>query len=133
MIKKIINSLTLLGMSLGASFLGLTTASGAQSTPGTIPLPNPLVGQTDVFGVIMTILQWAIIIAGVVAVIYIIWGGYQYMTGGEDGVKAGRTTLSSAIVGLIIVLLAFVIVNTIQTRIFEVDVGSGRVLIEGGV
>jgi len=123
MVKKIIHSLTLAGMSLVTSFAGLATAFGAAGDPGTVDLPNP-VGQTDLFEVIVLILQWAIILAGVVAVIYIIWGGYQYMTGGDEGVKKGRATLSAAIVGLIIVLLAFVIVNTIQNRIFDVEVGG---------
>jgi len=127
MVKKIIHSLALTGMSLGASFAGLATAFGAAGDPGTIDLPNPI-AQSDIFDVLIVALEWAIIIAGVVAVVFIIIGGYQYMAGGEKGVETGRKTLSSAIVGLIIVLLAFVIINTIQNRIFDVQVGGQDII-----
>ena len=50
---------------------------------------------------------------GVVAVIMIILGGINYMTSQGDAAKAkkGRDTILYGIIGLIIVLLAFAIVN----------------------
>lgn len=54
----------------------------------------------------------ASMIAGSVSVIFIIVGGIQYITsGGGDGVKKAKTTLSMAILGLVISLTAFFVVN----------------------
>lgn len=52
-------------------------------------------------------------VIGVVAVIMIIIGGISYMTSQGDAAKAkkGRDTILYGVIGLIIVLLAFAIVN----------------------
>lgn len=61
------------------------------------------------------IIRLLIMAAGLVAVGFIILGGYQYiMAGGnqEEGKKATQT-LTSAAIGLIVVLAAWLIVNTV--------------------
>jgi hypothetical protein len=52
---------------------------------------------------------------GVVAIFYIIYSGYQLLTSGGDPkkVQGGRQTLTFAIIGLIIVLSSFLIINVI--------------------
>lgn len=52
-------------------------------------------------------------LAGAVAVAYIVWGGMQYtLSQGDSGkVKKAKDTLLYAIVGLIVVMFAFVILN----------------------
>ena len=107
---------------ISAWFLGFLVifVPSVAMAAGSVVAPNPLGGVDGVDslfgenGLIFRLLEWAIIIAGVVAVIYIIVGGYQYMTGGEDGVKTGRGTVTAAIVGLVIVLIAYILVNTIH-------------------
>ncbi len=56
-------------------------------------------------------------LGGVIAVLFIVLGGYQYITsrGNEDQAKSGRKTMTYALVGLIVVLLAFTLVS-ILTR-----------------
>lgn len=58
---------------------------------------------------IIDIFSWII---GVVAVIMVIFGGFQYVTSGGDASKAakGRSTILYALIGLVIVALAQVIV-----------------------
>lgn len=53
--------------------------------------------------------------AGIVAVIFVIIGGYKYMTAGgnEESAGKGRKTMVQAIIGLVIVILSYVIITTI--------------------
>lgn len=55
------------------------------------------------------------IVAAVLAIIFLILGGIRWITSGGDpkGVEAARKQITYAIIGLIIVFLAFLIVNTI--------------------
>lgn len=66
-------------------------------------------GLTDVA---MNVVKWIILLAGLIAVVYLIWGGLLYITAGGDAEKAtkGRTAIINAIIGIVIILLAFVIV-----------------------
>lgn len=62
---------------------------------------------------IITIINAVIGVLGLVAVIVIIIGGVQYMTSSGDAgkVKKAKDTILYGIIGLIIVILAFAIVN----------------------
>lgn len=59
--------------------------------------------------------------AGVIAVVFIIVGGYMYLTsaGNEEGAEKGRKVLTNAIIGLIIIILSAtiirIVVNTLDT------------------
>ncbi len=57
------------------------------------------------------ILGYVLVIAGLVAVIYLILGGFKYLTSGGNpkAVEEAKSTLIYAIVGLIIVAAAFAI------------------------
>lgn len=72
---------------------------------------------------ITSTIQWAVAIAGVVAVIFVIYGGVLYITSsGEPGkTKKAKDTIIYSIIGLIVVALAEVItafvtniINTVQ-------------------
>ncbi len=67
-------------------------------------------------GIISTVLTWFLILAGAIAVIYLIYGGILYITAGGDAEKAtkGRTALINAIIGIIIIALAILIVQWVS-------------------
>jgi len=115
-ISKIIGS--------GATFLGLTSSAFAQET-------NPrdwLTGQVDLVKdltlqqLFVGLINWFIGAAALVSVVMIVWSGYQYMTAGGDEGKVSKATksLTNAIIGLVIALIALVIVNFIKTTILKV-------------
>lgn len=59
-----------------------------------------------------------LIIVGIVAsLIFLLWGGIRWILSGGDKAKVdtARNTIVAAIVGLIIVILAWVIINTVLT------------------
>lgn len=70
--------------------------------------PAPLSAGTEVFE---SILGAAIPFAGIVLFIMLLWGGFQYITSGGDPKKAGaaRNTLTYAIVGIVLIALAYLI------------------------
>lgn len=61
------------------------------------------------------VVDWAIALAGTVAVFFIIFAGFKFLTSGGDPkqVEGARKTLTYAIAGLIVVFLAFAIIKLI--------------------
>lgn len=57
----------------------------------------------------------ALIFAGVVAIFFIIYAGLKYINSGGDPkqVEGARHTLTYAIIGLLVILLSFFIINVI--------------------
>ena len=69
--------------------------------------------NTDLMKTVSTILTAVIGIVGILAVIMIVYGGIQYtMSAGDAGkVKKAKDTILYGVIGLIVALLAFAIVN----------------------
>lgn len=79
-----------------------------------VEIANPL-GTEDVQTVLKNILNALFEIIGVVAVAMIVYGGFQYMISGGDEKKVenAKKTITYAVIGLIVVILAGAIVNFI--------------------
>jgi hypothetical protein len=95
---------------LGASMTATRAfAADITSSPG-IPLLEGSPGE--VINRIVNAFLW---VMGVVAIIYLIWGGMTYITAGGDAEKAGkgRVAITNAIIGIIIVALALVIYRAV--------------------
>lgn len=61
------------------------------------------------------ILNWLSIASGVVAMIFIIIGGYKYIIGGlSESKDEGKKTITNAIIGLLVSTGAWIIVNIVQ-------------------
>lgn len=72
-------------------------------------------GREGLIRLIGKIINYALYLSGAVAVLFVIIGGYRYLTAGgnEEGAKKGRTTVTNALIGLVIIILAYVIVNVV--------------------
>ncbi len=81
------------------------TAYAAMGTTDITP-PSKTLGFRELIG---NILNGVYIIAGALAVIFLIYSGIQYITAGGDSAKAtsARTGIVNAIIGIIVILLAF--------------------------
>jgi hypothetical protein len=92
-------------------YLLLPTVVFAQCPPGYENLCK--VGPDTNPNLFANIVQYLIIIGVVVSIIFIVWGGIKWTTSGGDKekVQQARGTITAAIVGLIIALLAFAIVS----------------------
>lgn len=80
-----------------------------------IPPPNPLIEFNDILNLIQRIINWLSGFAGLVAIIMIIWGAIQYLTayGNEERAQRGKTTFFWSLIGVMLILLAWGLVNLI--------------------
>lgn len=78
--------------------------------------PQSLFAQGGVFETISNIL---IFLVGAIAVIMLIWGGLQYVISAGDSkrVENAKSTILYSIIGIVIALLAFAIVNFVTGQL----------------
>lgn len=64
------------------------------------------------------LIQFLLSLAGLVAVFFIVYGGFKYTTGGiTEDKEAGKKTIMHALIGLVVSLSAWIIVNLIQVAL----------------
>lgn len=81
-----------------------------------IGVGTPSTGFEGNFGeLISTLITYAIMFAGIIALFFIVLGGFNYITAGDDAEKAegARKTITNGVIGLIIVASAFIIFRLI--------------------
>ena len=87
-------------------------------TKDNVPIYGKNLAATGVPLIIKNAISIASFFAGVVSVIFIIIGGIQYTTsGGGDGLKKAKKTITYAVAGLVISLSAYGILVFIQTQL----------------
>lgn len=76
-------------------------------------------GGNDLIGAIQNIINFLLVLAAIVAAIYLIYGGVKYIISAGDETKAGeaKNTILYALIGLIVIGLAVVVVNFVLTAI----------------
>ncbi len=69
--------------------------------------------NADLPAVVQTVINTVLYIIGIIAVGFIIYGGVKYATSAGDSakVKSAKDTILYAVVGLIVAILAYAIVN----------------------
>ena len=77
---------------------------------------NCVSGNQTLTGLILYVINIMLGIAGVLSVLFLIIGGFWYITsaGNEETAEKGKGTAVNAIIGLVIVILSYVIVNVIS-------------------
>jgi|GEM_PF-1203938 len=110
-VKSVGTKFSLLALSVG-SMAGVARAQSEMFGENRIKA-IPLLGSGTLNDLIGKIITAVLIIAGVLAVFYLIWGGISYVTAGGDAEKAskGRVAITNAIIGIIIILAALLIYN----------------------
>jgi hypothetical protein len=93
----------------------------------TIPIPHvglPGAEDADAMGFIADVVVRLLLpIAGIIAVLFLVIGGFQYMFAGanEDNAEHGKKTVRYAITGLVIIILSYVVVTVVVNTIFNAD------------
>lgn len=72
-------------------------------------------GQGSLRSLVLTFLNFFLGFLGLIAVIMVIYGGILYVTaaGEQEKVDKGKKIIMYAVIGIVIILLAFAIVNTL--------------------
>ena len=109
----------LLGVSSLAAASLLTSDASAQVSSGinaatTSEMQGKSVNNT--VGSIVNVLLWVV---GILSVTMIVWSGFKYITSAGDTSKlaSAKSTLIYAVVGLIIAIMAYAIVNFVRTEV----------------
>lgn len=126
--------LVIAGVVVGLSMmLGVTPTSAAFTCPPDTPgagrtdvsspaecMLDPGDQPDDVFPVVQNAINVILGVLGVVAVGVIILGGFYFLTSQGDAAKVtkGKNTILYGVVGLVIALLAFAIVNFVLGKLF---------------
>ena len=114
--KKIFGSL----LSVPAILLGAQQVFAAPQSTNLNPCPengqfSALCKFTDLGSVLGFVITIGFIIAILISLFFLIWGGIKWITSGGDkaGVEGARNQIIAAVIGLIIVFLAFFILNLV--------------------
>ncbi|MFZ1812055.1 MAG: pilin [Candidatus Saccharimonadales bacterium] len=114
-----------------------TSAPAAQSSGGSSTTPqseickgsggewdgkqctNKNASTTDVAGFVKSIINVLLYVLGAIAVLMIVIGGIRYTTSGGDqsGVKGAKDTILYAVVGLVVAMMAYAIVNFVVLNV----------------
>jgi len=102
--------------------LSVPLISFAQSIVPPNPSSHNLPGlqSTTITDVLEQAIQNVLLpIVGLIAVLFIIIGGFRYITsaGNEEQAEGAKKTLTNAIIGLVIVILSYVIVAVIANQL----------------
>ncbi len=83
----------------------------AQSIDSIEPISGS--GIDIIVNAVKSVINWMLMIAGVLAVAYLVYAGIQYIIGGSEGAKKAKDQIIGAVTGIIIIILSYVIVNTV--------------------
>lgn len=124
--KKSIISIAIMTCAVfGASVLSTASLSGSVSaqvskgidTATTSEMQGKSIdGDSGLIKTVVNILLWAV---GILSVIMIIFSGFRYITSSGDAskTKSARSTLIYSVVGLIVAIMAWAIVNMVINRL----------------
>src|SRR5258708_22935528 len=113
----------------GATGTGATGTGGgvSSSCPGVSDSINPLIGNLfsvkfcSVNSVLVWVAQFLLSIIAMSALVATIYGGFQYVTsaqtGGEKSTASGKRTITNAVIGLVIAVLAYTIVSIVNNTL----------------
>ena len=81
---------------------------------GALP-ENSGLPETDLPSFIGTIIQWILGIIGVILIALFVYGGFTYATsaGSQDKIDTGKKIMMYAIIGIVIIVIAFVLTDYI--------------------
>lgn len=119
-VKKLITPIA-----LGASALLYPAVALAQNNE---IVPNQIKPINDILPVIQAIIRFILIVAFIIAFIMLLVGGIRWIiaSGDEKAVAGARNTITAALIGLVIVLVAYAIIRLVET-FFSVNIITGGV------
>lgn len=122
--KKIINTTlyTLLGCFLLFFPFYTLLAQGFEFDPGNNIQKRLKLPEAEPESIAIKVIQWILGTLGLIAVIMILFGGFMWMTaaGNEEKVKKAKAILTSAVIGLVIVLLSWAILTFVVSTVKNV-------------
>ena len=87
-------------------------------------IKGPLVGINTLADVVNRLITFIVPVGGVILLLVLIWGGYDYMMSGgaPDKLKSAQAKLTTAIIGFVLLITSYILVKVI-TMIFGISGG----------
>jgi len=115
--KGLIQALIVLGLSTILLTVFAGTAGAQLIQQGDVPsnISAATGGEGSIRALVLRIIDFFLLFLGLLAVIMIIYGGITYVTAGGNDEKVGKAKkiIMYAIVGIVVILISFALVNTI--------------------
>jgi|SRR5579872_6210949 len=101
----------------GIIAMSIPTGVFAATANSIVPTSLNSVSNIDVVQIIRAIIQFILIVAFVLAFIFLLIGGIRWITAGGDekGVEKARGMITAALIGLVVVLIAFALIKLVET------------------
>ncbi|MBL7150716.1 hypothetical protein ISS86_02190 [Candidatus Microgenomates bacterium] len=107
-------------VNMGTFLTGLYLAAPAlaqtgNNEPWKVTVDEPKYAIPEFGSVIKGGIQIAILIAGLLCLVYLIWGGIEWLTSGgaKEGVAAAKARMTAAFIGMMIILAAWAIIQIV--------------------
>lgn len=116
--NKIMKELIIFSLLILLSTPILTNAAIIVRPSGLVPCGGPNQNPCtacDLLVLAQNVLKFAFEIAFLIIIGFIVYGGFRWIfsLGKEENIKAGQQIITNAIIGLVIILSAWIIVNTV--------------------
>lgn len=94
--------------------------------PGLFDEKNIPIDETFFGGYVSSFYIFFAGVAGILAVVVMMWGGFHYITsaGNPQKMKQGQEIISNAVIGLILVLTSYVLLRTINPNLLSLNLTS---------
>lgn len=116
-------TLTAASISFGAMMAVVTPVFAQTPTPEGFAVEPPLgLGGLEFGDIITFLINIAFVIAAILALVYLIWGGINWITSSGDSEAVGnaRNKIIAAIIGLVVVILSYFVLNFVLSDILGV-------------
>jgi hypothetical protein len=83
-------------------------------------------GSSNVLCILRAVLMFILSIAFIVAVIFLVIGGFRYITsqGNEEGIEKAKGTITNAIIGIVVIVLAWIILTIVLNLVQSGTAGT---------
>lgn len=107
--------------------LALPAAAMAAVNSGQL-VPSEIAPINNIVSVVRAIIKFILVVAFVIAFIMLLVGGIRWITAGGDekGVAGARNTITAALIGLVVILVAYAIIRLVEV-FFNVSIITGGV------
>jgi glucose uptake protein GlcU len=124
--KNLVKNAVVFLMLLALVAPSLALAQADRYFTGANQLQLPDTQTTQPVTIVTNIINMLLGLLGLLAVIIILIGGFKWMTaqGSDDKVESAKKTIKYGIIGLVIILLAYVIVRIVINAVWNVGVNQ---------
>jgi hypothetical protein len=109
----------------------LVAGPAAQAATGTLNFglaygAETGLGEQDVRTTIAKIINVALSLLGIIALVIVLYGGFKWMTAGgnEESVTEARNIIFAGVIGMAIILSAYAIANFVLEQLYEATKGE---------